>query len=175
MSETCVVEKLCNDARADHYFWEAVYDKAVDVSADFDTQPSMPRRAGRQQNRANPDGELDGVWQDIKASRLQDGLQQTRKDLYPCICTIIVVLLTMPTTDVGLMWNVIYWNETHKELFANNNDVWQAVVVSPDPCIQGHELLIDLRWINATLTLTWNALRCWKLMSVVFPFVFYSQ
>ena len=36
---------------------------------------------------------------DIKASRLQDTLQQTCKDLYHCSCTIIGVLLTMPATS----------------------------------------------------------------------------
>ena len=54
VNETRLVIKLCNDERADQYVWDAIYDKAVAVTADFDTQPSMPKRAGRQQNRANP-------------------------------------------------------------------------------------------------------------------------
>ena len=54
VDETRVVVKLCNDERADGLVWDALYDKAVDVSTEFDIQPSMPRRAGRQQNRANP-------------------------------------------------------------------------------------------------------------------------
>lgn len=164
---------MCNDERADKYVWDALYDKAVDVSADVDIQPTMPRRAGRQQNRANPDVQtvsdyyrvtlyyvfLDHLVQEMetrilgnedrycaqhllpskladlrddtlptiyaafapdlsqtyeafqseiarwrvrwsmtdrKPSRLQDTLEQTCKDLYPCICTIIGVLLTMP-------------------------------------------------------------------------------
>lgn len=176
VSETRVVIKLCNDERADQYVWDALYDKAVNVSADFNIQPSMPRRAGRQQHRANPDVQtvsdyyrvtlynvfLDHLVQemetrilgnedrycaqhllpskladlrenmlptiyaafapdllqtyetfkseiarwrvkwsitDIRASRLHDTLQQTCKDLYPCICTIIGVLLTMPPTS----------------------------------------------------------------------------
>ena len=37
---------------------------------------------------------------DIKSSRLQGIHHQTYKDLYPCICTIIGVLLTVPPTDM---------------------------------------------------------------------------
>jgi len=39
---------------------------------------------------------------DINASILQDTLQQTYKDLYSCICTIIVVLFDH-ASDVGHM------------------------------------------------------------------------
>ena len=55
VTETGVVIKLCNDERADKNVWNALYDKAVDVSSNFAIHPTMPRRAGRQQNRANPD------------------------------------------------------------------------------------------------------------------------
>ena len=34
---------------------ECLYDNAIDVSSNFAIHPTMSRRAGRQQNRANPD------------------------------------------------------------------------------------------------------------------------
>ena len=44
-----------NTASADQNVWNPLYDKAVDVSSNFAIHPTMPRWAGRQQNRANPD------------------------------------------------------------------------------------------------------------------------
>ena len=55
VTETCVVINLCNDETADWNVWNSLYDNAVDVSSNFAIHPTMSRRAGRQQNRANPD------------------------------------------------------------------------------------------------------------------------
>ena len=66
---------------------------------DIPPLPPIFLKHTRHSSRKLLDGELDGVWQDSKASRLQDTRQQTYKDLYPCICTFIGVLLTMPPTS----------------------------------------------------------------------------
>ena len=55
VTKTRIVIKLCNDKRVDQSVWNDLYDKAVDVSSNFAIHPTMPRRAGRQKNRANPD------------------------------------------------------------------------------------------------------------------------
>lgn len=178
VEETRVIIKLCNDERGDEDVWNALYDQATAMSAEFDILPSKPRQVGRQRHRANPDVQtvsayyritlynvfLDHLTQemetrilgnesrysaqyllpsklpdlqdaslpsiyaayapdmqhsfeefktetvrwkvrwsmtDIRPSRLQDTLNQTNKDLYPCIYTILGVLLTMPPTSAS--------------------------------------------------------------------------
>jgi hypothetical protein len=44
-----------HNKRNDSDVWDAPYDKASNIAAEFDIQPSRPRRAARQNHRANPD------------------------------------------------------------------------------------------------------------------------
>ena len=53
VTKTHIVIKLCNDKRV--AVWNGLYDKAVDVSSNFSFHSTMPRRAGHQKNRVNPD------------------------------------------------------------------------------------------------------------------------
>ena len=55
IDETNLIVKLCNEWRADPEVWNGLYMRATDIGAKLNIQPSMPRRVGRQQNRANPD------------------------------------------------------------------------------------------------------------------------
>lgn len=43
--------------REDDAVWEAIFEKAVVIARDVDVQPSMTRRVGRQQHRANAPAE----------------------------------------------------------------------------------------------------------------------
>ena len=58
VTKTRISIKLCIDKRVDQNVWNGLYDKAVDVSSNFAIHPTMPRRAGRQKNRAYPDGQM---------------------------------------------------------------------------------------------------------------------
>ncbi|XP_060585819.1 uncharacterized protein LOC132741624 [Ruditapes philippinarum] len=178
VEETKVVVQLLRNERNDADVWDALYDKASNIAAEFDIQPSRPRRAARQNHRANPDVHtvsdywkvtlfyvfLDHLVQEIESRilsnqdrfaaqyllpkrlhqlqvemlpaiyaayapdidhtfesfnnevarwkvrwniaenrpvRLQETLQKTNKDLYPCIYNILAVLLTMPPTSAS--------------------------------------------------------------------------
>lgn len=176
VGEAKVVIQLMNDERNDPEVWNALYEKATNIAAEFEIPASRPRRAGMQIHRANPAVDtvseywkitlfntfidhliqemetrivsneerfvaqyllpnrlpdlLDDMLPSIYAAyapdlensfevfsnevtrwrvrwniaenkplRLQVTLKQTSKDLYPCIYSILSVLLTMPPTS----------------------------------------------------------------------------
>ena len=121
---------------------------------------------------------------------LQDS-KQTCKDLYHCICTIIGVHLTMPPTSAthersfsGMkrIQNFLRTTMTsdrlsslaliheHKDMDIDADPLIN--VFASEKCITP---FLDWRWINVTLTFTLNVFRCWTLISLVFPLVFYLQ
>ncbi|XP_052783217.1 zinc finger MYM-type protein 1-like [Mya arenaria] len=55
IGEAKVVIQLMNNERNDPEVWGVLCEKATNVAAEFDIIPSRPRRAGRQNHRANPD------------------------------------------------------------------------------------------------------------------------
>lgn len=50
-----VIIRMLQNERADDSVWDALYDEAVNLAAEYEITPSAPRRAGRQRHRANPD------------------------------------------------------------------------------------------------------------------------
>ncbi|XP_052799078.1 uncharacterized protein LOC128230674 [Mya arenaria] len=55
VGEAKVVIQLMNNERNDPDVWGALFKKATNIAAELDIIPSRPRRAGRQNHRANPD------------------------------------------------------------------------------------------------------------------------
>ncbi|XP_062594197.1 zinc finger MYM-type protein 1-like [Saccostrea cucullata] len=53
IEECRIVLTQLNDARNDQQVWDALFEESVSLADQFDVEPTMPRRAGRQQNRAN--------------------------------------------------------------------------------------------------------------------------
>ena len=53
IAESKVTIKRIQDERNSPAVWDAIFDCAVKLAAEFDIPPSVPRRAGCQQYRAN--------------------------------------------------------------------------------------------------------------------------
>ena len=53
ISESRVVVKQLHDERNDPFVWQALYDNAVEIAEEFEINPYVPRRTGRQIHRAS--------------------------------------------------------------------------------------------------------------------------
>ncbi len=53
VQEAKIVVRRLNDERNDDTVWETLYDSAVKIASEFEIEPSVPRRVGKQQHRAN--------------------------------------------------------------------------------------------------------------------------